>query len=413
MRSTVFVGEAIGLLVLSLTGCAPMSPVSWHPTGKSVVFVEVPTNADEARICTLDLSSRKIEKMALRGGAPTYTPSGRYMSFLKIGEQWEDADQIALYDLKTKNVDVLTSRNIPSTPDLQYLSLQCWPVPPSWYQEVRSRNSQKPNLLDELVAFSSAESGSFDVYVMNRRTLKRVLVARTEAQEILPQWGPNGKLAYIVPRLDKTSRGAKALCGYDLHVIGDIKTAETTDAVLLREVPVSMVELEGKSALPVWPFFRLSWAPSEKLIAYCKSDASADNIWTVALRGGQQTRLTTKGVNFLPAWSSKSTKIAYLRSEGKYYEDRVTLWVVDAKSRESKLIVDLPVYPTVPPSWSPDSSRIAFRPLLQPEKPIAEQASYSAIGVCNVETGNVAWYTADKETKKLLDAYLTMYGSKK
>ena len=93
-----------------------------------------------------------------------------------------------------------------------------------------------------------------------------------------------------------------------------------------------------------------AWAPNEKWIAY-SSEAGALDIWRMRPDGHDKTRLTTRGRDEYPTWSPDSTRIAFMRLGD--------IWTVQANGSDAHALRTT-IEEEGWPAWSPSGDKIAY-----------------------------------------------------
>jgi Tol biopolymer transport system component len=123
------------------------------------------------------------------------------------------------------------------------------------------------------------------------------------------------------------------------------------------------------------------WSPDGKAVAFLRTSGSATDIWTVSAVGGNETRLTRRGISgfafsALPynrfntrifSWSPDSSKISYCSEIPE-----IGIWVSTADGQNEVEIVSTADENTQlsSPCWSPDGHRLAYLSRTEGEKTI-------------------------------------------
>lgn len=96
----------------------------------------------------------------------------------------------------------------------------------------------------------------------------------------------------------------------------------------------------------------LSLSPDGKTLAF----AARGEIWTVPAEGGDATRLTTNGsAEYAPAWSSDSTKLAFVTDR----HSNLDIYLIDVKTRRQKQVTTDPA-DDINPQFSEDGRFLAY-----------------------------------------------------
>jgi dipeptidyl aminopeptidase/acylaminoacyl peptidase len=100
------------------------------------------------------------------------------------------------------------------------------------------------------------------------------------------------------------------------------------------------------------------WSPDGTRIAYLSSRSGYNHVWIAHVDGRDPIELTTgPWVDYSPRWAPSGDRIAFVSSRLQDLEDR-HLWVVDSTGG-NPLRVSSGGFST-DPTWSPDSTRIAY-----------------------------------------------------
>jgi len=185
------------------------------------------------------------------------------------------------------------------------------------------------------LAFSSARSGSTEIYVSDTRTgTVRRLTDNTAADDIEPAWSPDGR------QLVWASGPPGA---HDLFVMGDdgtqrrrlvddpandVEPAWSSDGTQIAYAsdrdgryrlwvvdlaggePLVLVEAPGRLREP-------SWSPAGDIVAYTGIVAGNADVWVARLDGSQPSRLTTApGFDGRPDWSPDGRRLALVSGRG-------------------------------------------------------------------------------------------------
>jgi Tol biopolymer transport system component len=174
------------------------------------------------------------------------------------------------------------------------------------------------------IAYESAVTGNFEIFVMNADGSGQTNVSRAGGDNRDPAWSPNGaKIAF--------SRAG------DLWVMN----ADGSGQVNLTPGPN-----DGQGNTGIQP----TWSPDGTRIAY----ADNANIWIMdASSGGGKVNVTpTPGeAEAQPAWSPDGARIAFVKQSD--------IWVMNADGSGQRPLATTP-RGEFRPDWSPDARRIAY-----------------------------------------------------
>lgn len=211
---------------------------NWLPGRKGFVYTSFRKEAPS--IYYVDLVTNKRRQLTRFPGlnvAGDISPDGRemLMTLSKDGNP-----EIYVMDLRT-----LKERRLTKTPRANEAS-------PTWSPDGRQ------------IAFVSDSRGSPQIYVMNRDGSGRQLLTREGRENVSPDWGPDGRIAYSSRRFGR----------YHIFVI-DPRTGVAT------QLTKSDVDHEDPS-----------WARDGRHIVYCRTQAYRANLYVLDTGGDPQVRLT-------------------------------------------------------------------------------------------------------------------------
>jgi Tol biopolymer transport system component len=193
----------------------------------------------------------------------------------------------------------------------------------------------------KLIAFASARSGSFDIYVMRAdgRGTRRLTSTNDDDQH--PTWSPDGRSIAF-------SRGTP----------GDIYIMRPNGSNVRKLLAHPTGESEP------------AWSPDGKWIAYVQREPGSPvrDLWLMRSDGTGSHRLTALDASSLnPAWSPDSKHLAFASNVVASLYDIYVLRIGRKKAR--RMTHEGP--DTFEPAWSPDGGTIAF----------AQDGSIKTIGV--------------------------------
>jgi dipeptidyl aminopeptidase/acylaminoacyl peptidase len=191
------------------------------------------------------------------------------------------------------------------------------------------------------IAFVLTQRDQDDVGVVSAEGGAVTMIASRPVDEDSPIWAPSSDRIAFLRRFDNWQ-------GYEIWLTSPDGSAARPIVSEAYERGVEEFAFDGNE----------HWSPDGTRIAYLSSRTGFNHIWTVSVEGGDPIELT-KGpwVDYSPQWAPSGDRIAFVSSRVKDLEDR-HVWVVDASGGEP-VRVSADGFCTNP-SWSPDSSRIAY-----------------------------------------------------
>jgi len=180
------------------------------------------------------------------------------------------------------------------------------------------------------VVYVSDEDGDFDIYFMRLSDQMRWRVLDTPANESIPVWGPDGRIAF---QSDKDGQP-------EIYVI----RADGSGLTRLTNNP----DFDG------FP----TWSPDGRL-AFASRRNGQYRIWVMNADGSGQKQLSSQPGGLYPAWSPFGRQIAYSADgDGDGWLDP---WVMNADGTGQRQIRrSIPTVDTMPRSWAPDESHLAL-----------------------------------------------------
>ena len=180
------------------------------------------------------------------------------------------------------------------------------------------------------LAFSSARSGSTEIYVVDaRRGDVRRLTSSRESEDVDPAWSPDGR--QIV--WSSGAAGAR-----------DVFVMQATGGGKRRVAPDSANDVEP------------AWSPDGTQIAFSSNRGGRYQVWTVPTGGGEATLIAdVPGQMRAPAWSPSGRKVAYTGTTG----GNADVWITGVDGGSPARVTTAPGFDGRP-AWSPDGRRVAF-----------------------------------------------------
>lgn len=164
------------------------------------------------------------------------------------------------------------------------------------------------------------------------------VLTRNVVSEATPAWSPNGaQIAYFRP----ARRGSS----------GQVWLMNANGTGQRQLTHLKKIQFYGD----------LDWSPDGLSIvikAFASSAGGATELWLVNARNGSTSKLTNTALGEgAPSWSPNGRWIAF-GSEGRRQSDRI--WRMTVATRKLVRLTSQTAPAAQWPSWSPDSSRIAF-----------------------------------------------------
>ncbi len=179
------------------------------------------------------------------------------------------------------------------------------------------------------IAFTSGRDGNWELYIMDSDGAHQRRLTRTPEDEGVPAWSPDGeKIAYVTDPINDPQ----------IHLMN----ADGTGREWL---------VDGN-----WP----TWSPDGERIAITVYPGGAEQLAVIDADGTDEHRLTggllATRPNSEAAWAPDGKRIAFVSSTKD--ED---IYVMNSDGSErTRLTDEVPGNDHWPPTWSPDSTRIAF-----------------------------------------------------
>lgn len=252
-RKDVYVCDADGgnLTRITKEGAVCLFP-AWHPDAGALVYTSFHLGFPDVFMINMDTMERtKIASFPGLNAGADISPDGRKMVLTLSKDGNPD---LYIMDLKNKGLSRLTRTRFAAE------------ASPSWSPGGRR------------IVFVSDKANSPQLYIMNGPGGKQVPITLRGRENVAPDWGPDGRIAY------SSKRGR----WYQICVINP----DTGEQKLLTK---NEVDHENPS-----------WAPDGRHIVYTQTERFRSNLYILDTMGDRPLRLTTlEGDWYSPAWSAK------------------------------------------------------------------------------------------------------------
>jgi Tol biopolymer transport system component len=300
-------------------------PPTWSPDGRRIAFSG--ERRSQRGIWAVGRDGTHLRFLARDGFAPVWSPTGRSIAF--------GSARIFVVPARGGKVRRLTSGPFDSSP--------AWSPDGRTIAFVRSDS----NGVVQSVDLVSASGG-------RHRSLFRgrdVDIGRT------PQWSPSGRLIAFEARSSVYVVRVRDGAVSRLHRTGDWPTwsPDGRHIAFTAGSGVYVMNADGSRVrrLRTERGFEFgdgpAWSPDGSTLVYSLTQLQSDfEIFTIGADGSGLRQLTRNSVHdWMPAWSSRRRKIAFVR--------RGAIWVMSADGSGQRRL-----FRGAQPSWSPDGTRLAF-----------------------------------------------------
>jgi Tol biopolymer transport system component len=180
------------------------------------------------------------------------------------------------------------------------------------------------------LAFSSARTGSTEIYVADTRTgIVRRLTGNTSSDDVEPAWSPDGR---------QLTWASGSSASHDLVVMGADGSHKTR-----------LVEGAANDVEP-------AWSPDGGQIAFASNRDGRYRLWVVSASGGEPTTIVdAPGQMRSPAWSPIGSALAYTGAA----DGNADVWIAALDGSAPKRVTTAPGFDGRP-DWAPDGRRVAF-----------------------------------------------------
>ena len=376
--------------------------MGWHPDGNRILFRSrhESFNAWIGHLYLISKDGGMPEKLPLpRGGFASFSPDGQKLAYNRVFREYRtwkryrggQADEIWIYDFKTKKTEAITSNDAQD-------------IIPMWYKDK--------------IYFLSDRDGRMNLYVYNTKTKVEKKVTNFDKYDVkFPSLGKgeitfeNGGYIYLLDcETDKYQK-------VTIYIQDDFNTARSKIVNVKSFVTQYGISPDGKRALftargeiftvpaekgitknltnsPGVHERNAVWSPDGKYIAFISDKTGETEIFIISQDGkGDQIQLTKDAdtYRFELKWSPDSKKL--LCSDKK-----MRLYYVDIETKKTKQIFQSNRWEIRDYDWSPDSKWIAFTTL--------EESGFSTIYLYSLQSDK-----ATKVTSEFFNSYSPVFDS--
>jgi len=376
--------------------------MGWHPDGNRILFRSrhESFNAWIGHLYLISKDGGMPEKLPLpRGGFASFSPDGQKLAYNRVFREYRtwkryrggQADEIWIYDFKTKKTEAITSNDAQD-------------IIPMWYKDK--------------IYFLSDRDGRMNLYVYNTKTKVEKKVTNFDKYDVkFPSLGKgeitfeNGGYIYLLDcETDKYQK-------VTIYIQDDFNTARSKIVNVKSLVTQYGISPDGKRALftargeiftvpaekgitknltnsPGVHERNAVWSPDGKYIAFISDKTGETEIFIISQDGkGDQIQLTKDAdtYRFELKWSPDSKKL--LCSDKK-----MRLYYVDIETKKTKQIFQSNRWEIRDYDWSPDSKWIAFTTL--------EESGFSTIYLYSLQSDK-----ATKVTSEFFNSYSPVFDS--
>ncbi|MGB9663760.1 MAG: S41 family peptidase [Ignavibacteria bacterium] len=365
--------------------------MGWHPDGERILFRSrhESFNAWIGQLYLVSKDGGMPEKLPLpRGGFASFSPDGQKLAYNRVFREYRtwkryrggQADEIWIYDFKTKKTEAITSNDAQD-------------IIPMWYKEK--------------IYYLSDRDGRMNIYVYNTKTKETKKVTKFDKFDVkFPSLGKgeitfeNGGFIYLLDcETDKYQK-------VTIYIQDDFNTARSKILNVKSFITQYEISPDGKRALftargeiftvPAEKGITKNltntsgvhernavWSPDGKYIAFISDKTGETEIFIIPQDGkGEQIQLTKDAdtYRFELQWSPDSKKL--LCSDKK-----MRLYYVDIETKKTKQIYQSKRWEIRDYNWSPDSKWIAFTTL--------EESGFSTIFLYSLKDDKLTQITSE------------------
>lgn len=180
------------------------------------------------------------------------------------------------------------------------------------------------------IAFTLRRDGNTDIYVLNQADRQLVQLTYDPAQDRDPAWSPDGD-----------------------YVAFSSNRADNWDIYLLDLVSGALIRLTHDPDFDANP----SWSPDDQYIAFESYRRGNLDIYVMSTTEGTIRRITTdRAPDYDPAWSPNGRAIAFT----SFRDGNTDIYLYLVEERRILNITGSPDIDEGSPSWSPDSTQLAY-----------------------------------------------------
>jgi Tol biopolymer transport system component len=328
----------------------------WSPDGTRIAFESISTDRSEIYVVNAD-GSGLVKLTNDTGGGPSWawirnrapsitarsatniTGSGAQLNgnLTSLGTApvvfitFEYGAVSGIYTNKTPTQKLSAAGAVNASLDgltpntVYYFKIKAWGNGVAYSQQLRFKTASP----DGKIVFSSDRDGILEIYKMNDDGTNQIRLTYTQAQNMFPDWSPDGRKIAFVSNRDRY---------YNIY------TMNANGGTIEK-----LTSGTGWNSEP-------DWSPDGTKIAFISYRDGNEQVYTMNADGTGIIRLTDgTEVNCQPSWSPDGTKIAFL----SHRDGNNEIYTMNADGTGQVNLTNNTA-PDEEPAWSPDGTKIAF-----------------------------------------------------